>query len=168
MTAGLRRRPRRWGHWTLRARLVLVVGALAAVALVVANVAGLVLIRTYLLGRVDDQLRGMSRPFADEHPGGFSYAPRPGRLNRLGPEQVMYVYFPDGTLDPGRSLAADRTRPPVEPIAEVRTHAAAAQPYTIGAADGRADWRVIAIAVPAQSGGGYAVVGLSLSEVQQT
>jgi len=164
----LRWRPRRWSHWTLRARLVLVVGALAAVALVVANIAGLVLIRTYLLGRIDDQLRGMSRPFAEDHPAGFAYLPRNGRLNRLGPEQVMYVYFPDGTLDPARSLPADSTRPPVEPIAEVRTHATAAQPYTVEAADGGADWRVIAIAVPAQAGGGYAVVGLSLSEVQQT
>ena len=42
----MRLRPRRWGHWTLRSRLVLVVGALAAVALIIANVAGLVLIRT--------------------------------------------------------------------------------------------------------------------------
>ncbi|MCU7725049.1 HAMP domain-containing histidine kinase [Actinoplanes sp. KI2] len=148
----------------MRARLVLVVGALAAVALVVANTAGLVLIRTYLLGRIDDQLRGMIRPFADEHPG-LPYVPR-GRLGRLGPEQVMYVYDAAGLLDPARSLPADSTRPPVEPIAEVRAHAAAAQPYTIAAADGSADWRVIA--VPDHYGGGYAVVGLSLSEVQQT
>jgi two-component system OmpR family sensor kinase len=42
--ARLRWRPRRWGHWTLRSRLVLVVGALAAVALIMANVAGVVLI----------------------------------------------------------------------------------------------------------------------------
>ena len=168
MRSGLRWRPRRWSHWTLRARLVLVVGALAAVALVVANIAGLVLIRTYLLGRIDDQLRGMSRPFGEDRPAGFTYVPRNGRLNRLGPEQVMYVYFPNGTLDPDRSLPADSTRPPVEPIAEVRAHAAKVQPYTIEAADGRTDWRVIAIAAPATAGGGYAVVGLSLSEVQQT
>ena len=112
MKVGLRWRPRRWGHWTLRARLVLVVGALAAVALVVANIAGLVLIRTYLLGRIDDQLRGMSRPFADDRPGWFTSAPRTSRLNRLGPEQVMYVYLADGTLDPIHSSAADSTRPP--------------------------------------------------------
>jgi len=168
MTSRLRWRPRRWGHWSLRARLVLVVGALAAVALIVANIAGLVLIRTYLQGRIDDQLRGMSRPFADDRPSWFASAPHLGRLNRLGPEQVMYVYLADGTLDPLRSSTADGTRPPVEPIAEVRTHAAKTQPYTIEAADGRSDWRVIAIAGPASAGGGYAVVGQSLSEVRQT
>jgi len=80
----------------------------------------------------------------------------------------MYVYLADGTLDPLRSSTADGTRPPVEPIAEVRTHAAKTQPYTIEAADGRSDWRVIAIAGPASAGGGYAVVGQSLSEVRQT
>ncbi|WP_433293162.1 sensor histidine kinase [Actinoplanes sp. CA-030573] len=164
MKIRLRWRPRRWGHWTLRARLVLVVGALAAVALVVAGIAGLVLIRTYLLGRIDDQLRGMTRPFADR-PAGVTYMPR-GRFLRIGPDQVMYVYNPDGSLDPLRSSTTDASRPPVERLAEVGKRAAAGQPYTIGATDGSADWRVIAVADG--DAGGYAVIGLSLSEVQQT
>ncbi|MFD0522817.1 hypothetical protein [Paractinoplanes durhamensis] len=75
MTSRLRWRPRQWSHWTLRSRLVLVVAALAAVALLVANIAGLVLIRTYLLGRIDDQLSGMARPFAEDRPIGTNYFP---------------------------------------------------------------------------------------------
>ncbi|MFF5290556.1 sensor histidine kinase [Paractinoplanes globisporus] len=165
MNYRLRWRPRRWGHWSLRARLVLVVGALAAVGLIVANVAGLVLIRGYLLGRIDDQLRGMIRPFSEERPAGVTYVPR-GRFGRLGPEQVMYLYNPDGTLDLDRSSPSDATRPRVEPVADVRARAAAPKPYTVPAADGSADWRVIAVADP--SGTGVAVIGQSLSEVQQT
>ncbi|MFI5896737.1 ATP-binding protein [Actinoplanes sp. NPDC051513] len=165
MKSRLRWRPRRWGHWTLRARLVLVVGALSAVALIVANIAGLVLIRGYLLGRIDDQLRGMSRPFADDRPAGVTYIPR-GRFGHLGPEQVMYVYDATGTLDPSRSSPTDATRPPAEKFAEVEARVAAGQPYTIAAADGSTDWRVIA--VPVSVGGGAAVIGVSLSEVQQT
>ncbi len=166
MNSGLRWRPRRWGHWTLRARLVLVVGALAAVALIVANIAGLVLIRTYLLGRIDDQLRGMTRPFAGEPRPGFNSSFTQRRAVRLGPDQVVFVYRPDGTLDPLHGSVSGPGRPPVEPIEEVTAKATAQQPYTITAADGSADWRVIA--VPDAGTGGVAVIGLSLSEVQQT
>ncbi|WP_433361530.1 ATP-binding protein [Actinoplanes sp. CA-142083] len=143
---------------------MLVVGALSAVALIVANIAGLVLIRGYLLGRIDDQLRGMSRPFADR-PNVTPYIPR-NRLLHLGPDQVMYVYKTDGTLDPARSSSTDATRPAVEQFAEVKARADNGQPYTIAASDGSADWRVIAVPDPLT--GGVAVVGLSLSEVRQT
>ncbi|MET0424707.1 MAG: HAMP domain-containing sensor histidine kinase [Actinoplanes sp.] len=156
--------PRRWGHWTLRSRLVLVVGALAAVALIVANVTGVVLIRTYLVDRIDRQLQGMTRPFADAPPGGSGFAPR-NRFLRLGPDQVLYLYQPDGTVDATRSSTADQTRPAVESLAEVTARSAAGEPYTITARDGT-DWRLIA--VPAVENGGVGVIGLSLSEVQQT
>ena len=165
MITRLRWRPRRWGHWTLRSRLVLVVGALAAVALIVANVTGLVLIRGYLLGRIDDQLRGMTRPFAGEpRPNGTTF-PR-SRLLRLGPDQVFYIYGPGGVLDTTHSSTADGTRPPLQSWSDVTRRAAAREPYTIAAADGSADWRVIA--VPDTDTGGAAVFGLSLSEVTQT
>jgi two-component system OmpR family sensor kinase len=144
---------------------VLVVGALAAVALVVVDVAGLVLIRGYLIGRIDNQLRGMSRPFAEERPAGVTWVPR-GRFGRLGPEQVMYLYDARGALDTGRSSPAGASRPAAEPAAEVRARAAASRPYTVPAADGSADWRVIAVTDPAS--GVVAVVGQSLSEVRQT
>ena len=144
---------------------MLVVAALAAVALLIANVAGVLLIRTYLVGRIDDQLRGMSRPFAEERPAGVTWVPR-GRFGRLGPEQVMYLYNADGTLNTENSSPTDASRPAVEPVADVKARAATGQPYTIPAADGSADWRVIA--VKDSTLGVVAVVGQSLSEVQQT
>ncbi|AGZ42386.1 putative two-component system sensor kinase [Actinoplanes friuliensis DSM 7358] len=163
MTSRLRRRPRRWSHWTLRSRLVLVVGALAAVALIAANVAGLLLIRSYLRDRIDEQLTGMARPFAGtQRP---EPAPRP-RQFRLGADQVVYVYGPDGTLDPARSSAVDGTRPAAEAITDVRARAAQGKPYTVAAVDGSADWRLLA--VPAPNTGGVVVIGSSLMEVEQT
>jgi two-component system OmpR family sensor kinase len=152
---------------------VLVVGALAAVALLVANVAGVLLIRSYLLGRIDGQLRGMTRPFANE---GRTYNananPAPGFNNRnsrfrgLGPDQALYLYQADGTLDTARSSLPDSGGPVIEPMTTLTARAATAQPYTVAATDGAADWRVIA--VPVSATGGVAVVGFSLSEVRQT
>jgi two-component system OmpR family sensor kinase len=162
-------RPRRWGHWTLRSRLVLVVGALAAIALVVANAAGLLLIRSYLQDRIDEQLVGMSRPFANAQrvsmppPSGSTLRNRP---LRLGADQVVYVYTAAGTLEPDRSSTADATRPAVAPLTEVLAKAGAGRPYTVAASDGSADWRLLAVATPGT--GGAVVIGSSLVEVEQT
>ncbi|XVV09356.1 sensor histidine kinase [Actinoplanes sp. CA-131856] len=155
---------RRWGHWTLRSRLVLVVGALAAVALVLANVAGVLLIRSYLQQRIDDQLRGMTRPYASAPRPDAGFFPR-NRVLRLGPDQVVYVYNADGTLDASLSSSADANRPAVEAYSKVAEREAGV-PFTVPARDGSADWRLIAVA-NAETGG-VAVMGLSLSEVQQT
>ncbi|MET0417171.1 MAG: HAMP domain-containing sensor histidine kinase [Actinoplanes sp.] len=152
---------RRWGQWTLRSRLVLVVGALAAVALIIADITGLVLIRDYQQGRIDEQLRGMTRPFAAEwRPASVAPPPR-ARIARLGPDQVVYAYRADGTLDTQRSSTADPGRPAVPAFTEILTG-----PYTLAAADGSTDWRMIA--VPDADTGGMALIGLSLAEMQQT
>jgi two-component system OmpR family sensor kinase len=165
--------PRRWGHWTLRSRLVLVVGVLAAIALIAANVAGLVLIRSYLRDRIDEQLTAMTRPFVNsprpDLPQSGGFPPR-ARQSRLGADQVVYVYTAAGTLDTYRSSTVDAARPAVAPLAEVLAHAGKGGPYTVAAADGSADWRLLAVAVPPDSpGAGRAVVlGSSLVEVEQT
>jgi two-component system OmpR family sensor kinase len=161
---------RRWRHWTLRSRLVLVVGALAAIALIVANAAGLVLIRGYLQDRIDEQLVGMSRPFAGAQrlttpPPSTGYPPRARQL-RLGADQVVYVYTAAGTLLADRSSTADAERPAVAPMAQVLTRAGTGRPYTVAAADGSADWRLLAVATP--DSGGAVVIGTSLIEVEQT
>jgi two-component system, OmpR family, sensor kinase len=162
-------RPRQWSHWTLRSRLVLVVGLLAALGLIVADVAGLLLIRSYLSDRIDDQLAGMSRPFASERVDGpqpFPGGAARGRLLRLGADQVLYLYRPGGALDPNRSSAAESDRPPVAPFAQVMARAQAGGPYTVEAADASAHWRMLA--VPVGDTGAVAVIGASLVEVEQT
>jgi two-component system OmpR family sensor kinase len=145
-----------------------VVGLLAALGLIVADAAGLLLIRSYLSDRIDDQLRGMSRPFASglRADGSQPFPGGRGRLLRLGADQVVYVYLPGGLLDTSRSSAAEPSLPPVAPFAQVRARAGTGDPYTVQAADSSAHWRMFA--VPVGRTGEVAVLGASLVEVEQT
>ncbi|MCO8271346.1 HAMP domain-containing histidine kinase [Actinoplanes sp. TRM 88003] len=166
---------RRWTHWTLRSRLVLVVGVLTAVALLAANVAGLLLIRNYLGDRIDDQLLGMSRMLAKPPPeytvsradpsvrySRFIHPDDAGPLKKLGPDQVIYRCDADGVLLPEYSSSAGLGRPPIPVASEVSTDG----PYTVSASDGSAEWRMIAVANT--DGGGFTVAGVSLAEVDET
>jgi two-component system OmpR family sensor kinase len=154
-----------WRPRTLRSRLVLVVGALSALALIVANAVGLLLIRDYQQDRIDEQLLGISRPLTDLTPGPSSFAPRGGRFRGLGPDQIMYLFAADGTLDTSRSSPADAGRPAVPPPGVLAARAADRAPYTVPTAEG-ADWRVLAVVLA--DGRGYALIGSSLLEVEQT
>ncbi|KHD73322.1 histidine kinase [Actinoplanes utahensis] len=136
----------------------MVVAVLSGVALVVANVAGVLLITKYLENRIDDQLIGISRPLSESSPSGFG--PRPGRFRGLGPDQIMYVYHADGTLDTARSTPVDDTRPAADLPAS-----AAGRPYTVSSAAG-SDWRVLTVDIG--DTGERALVGYSLVEVEQT
>ncbi|MBM2623100.1 HAMP domain-containing histidine kinase [Actinoplanes sp. LDG1-06] len=185
-TRGVWTRPRRWRHWTLRARLVLVVGALAALALIIANAAGVVLIRSYLLDRIDDQLRVMVHPLSQMDPrddyanGRMPGVPNGGNGNgnvvyggggggvrgmkSLGPDQVTYWFFPNFVLIDPRS-AGTTERPTVPAVSRVAELPTLAEPHTVEASDG-SHWRLIA--VENKEIGGYAVGGVSLSELKQT
>lgn len=166
---------RRWSHWTLRSRLVLVVGVLTAVALLSANVAGLLLIRSYLEARIDDQLRGMSRMLANPPPdytvsptlpdARYSRYARPDDakpLKNLGPDQVIYRCDGNGVLIPEFSSSANLGRPPIPVTSALSTDG----PYTVSSSDGSTEWRMIAVANV--GGGGFTVAGVSLAEVDQT
>src|SRR5262249_5431049 len=84
---------RPWRQWTLRSRMVVVVAALAAVALIAANVAGALLLRSYLLDRIDSQLRvGTHAPRF----GGVSDVQ--GRRPGIGPDVLFYTYDSNGLL----------------------------------------------------------------------
>ncbi|MEU8242729.1 HAMP domain-containing sensor histidine kinase [Actinoplanes missouriensis] len=127
-----------------------------------ANAAGVLLIRSYLQDRIDEQLVGISRPMSEISPW-QGVAPRAGGRFRIGADQVTYLYRSDGTLDPARSSATSDDRPAVESLSRVAERVG--QPYTVSTAEG-ADWRMIAVAVG--DTGGYAVIGSSLIEVEQT
>ncbi|MDR6316749.1 sensor histidine kinase [Actinoplanes couchii] len=130
---------------------------MSGIALLVANIVGVLLIRKYLENRIDDQLIGISRPFSDMPPNGFG--PRPGRFRGLGPDQIMYFYAADGTLDATRSSPADESRPDIFDISDK------SDPYTVSSAAG-ADWRVLTVKIG--DTGERALVGYSLLEVDQT
>jgi two-component system OmpR family sensor kinase len=158
--------PRRWSHWTLRSRLVVVVVGLAAVALVVANVAGLVLLRSYLTDRVDQQLERAIRPLANGLTAEFSPGPpRSMRIPGGGPEQAALVFQADGTPLTGY-ISSDGISPPqLGNFADVTGRADDNQPYTVSAEDGNGTWRVLAANT---SNGGVAVMALSLRDVDAT
>ena len=74
--------------------MVVVVAALAAVALIAANVAGALLLRSYLLDRTDSQLRvGTHGP---RFGGGTDFGFR--RPMSIGPDVLSYVYNGNGQL----------------------------------------------------------------------
>jgi two-component system, OmpR family, sensor kinase len=153
-------------------RLVLVVAALTALALIVADTAGLLLIRSYLNERIDEQLTTMVRPFSGggPRPDGPQFNPAGAagrnRILRLGTDQVAYVYLPTGSLDTERSSTADPDRPSPPPFATVAAQARRAKPYTLAAADGNSDWRLLA--APVGRDGAVILIGTSLTAVEQT
>ncbi|MEU8259455.1 HAMP domain-containing sensor histidine kinase [Micromonospora sp. NPDC048999] len=188
-------RVRPWAHWTLRSRLVLVVGALTTLALIGANTAGFFLLRGYLLERIDDQLTAQARllrigprPGTSPRPGGStppaipqavasSTGPTPwaepepahdmpGRFARLGQDQMFLVYRADGTRDTERSSTPTATAPDPGTFAEVAGRAATGRPYTVPGGDGAARWRVLA--VPVGQDGAVVVLGVSLGEADRT
>jgi two-component system OmpR family sensor kinase len=145
-----------------------VVGALAATGLILANIAGLVLIRTYLSDRIDDQLKAMIRPLSQarvDGPGGSFNPARAGRF-RLGTDQVTYIYDADGSLDTARSSAVDPTRPAPTSYPAALVAAAHNRPYTVDASDKSAHWRMLAS--PIGTEGAVVVTGASLAEVENT
>ncbi|WP_231954016.1 sensor histidine kinase [Actinoplanes derwentensis] len=128
-------------------------------ALIVANIVGVLLIRKYLEDRIDDQLVGISRPLSDSSPGGGLGGPRPGRFRGLGPDQIMYFFTVDGALDTTRSSPTDETRPPAS------ASGTSGVPYTVSTVAG-SDWRVLTVDVG--DTGERALIGYSLVEVEQT
>jgi two-component system OmpR family sensor kinase len=158
---------RRWGHWTLRSRLVVVVAVLTALALLAANVAGLVLLRSYLTERVDEQLRRMIVPYTV---GPFRPDPRPPAelAQRLPPgggaAQALLLFQPDGTALPGLLSTEDVAPPRLGDYPDLRGRAGSA-PFTVPATAGDDRWRVL---VATTDGGGLVVLATSLREVDAT
>nr|WP_204036482.1 HAMP domain-containing sensor histidine kinase [Micromonospora qiuiae] len=152
----------RWRQWTLRSRLVVAVAALSAVALVVSNAAGIVLLRQYLTDQIDNELAGMrhvaARPFPPDQAGDSPF-PR-GRFDMY---RTILVFDSDGRRLP--SPSPDEISPPdVGALAALREKADDG-PFTVKSVDGEDHWRV---AVVTQPDGGVAVPAISLRQVEAT
>lgn len=153
-------RPRPWREWTLRSRMVLAIVALAAVGLVGANAAGILLLHSYLIKRVDQQLSGQTL-LNSRGP----WLPPPStegrRAPEFGPKSVMLRYAADGTILGGPPTGG--VQPELGTFAEIRAHAGHG-PYTVDGGEGA--WRVQVVVATERTG--YAAVGVSLAEVEQT
>ncbi len=150
-------RPRAWREWTLRTRMVLAIATLAAIGIVVTDVAGVVMLRDQLIQRIDDQLRNEAR-------GGIRAqiaraGTPPARRGPFGPETRFLAYYADGT--PFTQPAQDD--PKLGGFASLKAHADT-RPYTVNG------WRVLVTTLPQLSANAprYAVSAVSLTEIGGT
>ncbi len=147
--------------WTLRTRLVIAILALTAVALTLANVFGIMLLRENMVRRVDEQLTSLTK-MTTNRPLARPLRPAPhGDLGsvlerRFASVIRIYVLGPDG--DVVRTLP--RPDGPGPELGDVH-HGA---PYTVPGADG-ASWRVLA--TPGGNGTTW-MYAQSLAEVERT
>lgn len=154
----------RWRRWSLRARLGLAVACLAGLALVVANAAGLILLRSYLTDKVDDQLDRVSASFATKPdrplPSLPSGQPPSGRTPT---DMYRYVYDQAGTLvqQPVQDANAGLSPPKLPEYAQL-ARSAGTGPYTVESVDGDLGWRIIVVT---SREGELGVFGVALDEV---
>jgi two-component system, OmpR family, sensor kinase len=177
-------RLRRWRHWTLRSRLVLVIASLTAVALLLANLAGVWLLRSYMTGQLDDRITSrIDDPMAYQRicnvspdsgepfgSGGPDQPPQrgngwPGQF--AGPAQIYNVYSPDGAL-----LCTNRqTGDPEVAAADVVAQADRPKPTTVQLSDG-SSWRIAVqqskMLVTADGSRPLVLKGASLEDIDNT
>nr|BFE64173.1 HAMP domain-containing sensor histidine kinase [Dactylosporangium thailandense] len=150
---------RLWRHWTVRTRIVVSVVSIAAVALITANVIGVLFLNWYLMQRVDQQLAG---PFRGRPPSSATQNKRPEGQFSPGPEFQIYHFDADGRLD-------NTTETPlVDPklFGDLKARAENGQPFTV---DGPgAQWRVRVFPATWAGTPGYGAFAISLKDVAAT
>ncbi|MFI5915421.1 sensor histidine kinase [Dactylosporangium sp. NPDC051541] len=148
---------RPWRHWTVRTRIVVSVVSIAAVALIAANFIAVLLLKWYLMQRIDQQLmsspRGGRPPTNARKPEGFS----------PGPDFQVFHFTSGGQLD--TTSAAAETPPLVDPrlFGDIKQRAAEGQPFTVEGPT--AQWRV---RVTQSWNGDYGAFAVSLKDVAAT
>src|SRR6266511_1660421 len=148
-------------QWTVRSRIVAALALLAAVGLLAVDLAGMTLLHSYLVRRVDQQLeRNLSRArFLPPE----QIEPRPRFSTAFGPDFRVYRFDADGRLlDTGAS--GERPDPDLGSLAQLQQHADAGTPYTVEGSTSA--WRVQVVRLP--SGQGYFASAVSLRDVQDT
>jgi two-component system OmpR family sensor kinase len=150
--------------WTLRARLVVALLAVAAVGLAAVGGVSLLLLRQSLIDRIDDQLRTSIRPLlrAEQFPGGGRRAGPPG-----APGDFRVQFFsPDGVLldEIGRPTD-DRSGPGLGVFDSPAYLTSAGLPFDAPDVTGGSDWRSLAAV---RGNGTIVVVSISLGTVDAT
>ncbi|WP_432826927.1 ATP-binding protein [Dactylosporangium sp. CA-092794] len=158
-------RPRRWAHWTVRARLAVTMVIVCGCTLLAVNLIGAELLRGYLADRLDAQLDRISQApyWLTELPD----SPRESALiQRLGDVQGapinVVVYDRSGRWN--TLLTSPETAGPVASFASARAHAGLG-PYTVDGGADAAPWRVVAVTGP---DGEIVAVALSAAQVSAT
>lgn len=150
----------------LRTQLVAAVLLLAAVAVVVTSVLAAVVLRDYLLDRVDAQLRQSARQVDVEPRRDFRPGPGP-RGFRPPADYAARGYDDAGVLlwNTGVDATSGLPGPDLPTLDGDAVDDLDGQPVTVDATDGNGSWRILALA---QTGGGSVMVGLPLEDVAAT
>ena len=146
---------------SLRLRLVLGVTTLATAAVLVAQLIGFVVLRSWLLDRVDEQLTGFHPPspvFTDVLHGTL---PDPPPSGTLPSDFQLYFYDGSGHLMDTWLGGRDKAGPQL-PGAEQDLELRDGRPVTVPAVQGDGHWRVLLSPGP---NGMYAVVALPVDTV---
>jgi two-component system OmpR family sensor kinase len=154
-------RLRAWRQWTLRSRLVVAIAALVAVGLVVTDISGMLLLRRYLLERVDDQVSAAARRSSRIAIPTQLPEQEFRRIPQLGPSTVTLFYDNNGHAELGPSSATES--PNLGSFASLKGRADQG-PFTVDTPSGV--WRVEVATLADHAG--LAVVGVSLNEVDAT
>ena len=155
----------------LRVKLVVAMMTLVAVGLAVAGFAATTVLRSYLVDRVDDQLRtaqgAPDKPFGNDRGG----ADGPGDNRGRGPlPSEFYVQTSDASGTPmdvlSNPLHSDGTTPNIPRLTVTEVSERAGKPFTVGSVDeGDPEWRVL---IRTQPSGGSVAVATSLAEESST
>jgi two-component system OmpR family sensor kinase len=155
----------------LRIQLVATVLMLTALGLALAAFATTASLHSYLLGRVDEQLRA-----AANSPVGAGYfhdrsgAPDRGDGDRPPLPSQYYVaqYLPDGAEygAPQQASLQSQSPPKLPTLTTQRAEQLSAQPFTVSSVDGKATWRVISRV--RQDGTGSVAIATSLADTSRT
>ncbi|MFF1920371.1 sensor histidine kinase [Streptomyces sp. NPDC058221] len=156
--------PRRLRPRSLRTRLVLIATVLATAAVLACQATGLTLMRSWLIGQVDDRLTDFRPPppAYRDIANGTVPSHRPPAHETLPSDFRVYFYDADGRLLPD-SLGSGRGEPRLAGRITAR-RPVDGRPATVPALDGGGSWRVVADSGP---DGMRAVVALPLDTVQE-
>ncbi|WP_433212786.1 sensor histidine kinase [Dactylosporangium sp. CS-047395] len=149
---------RPWRHWTVRTRIVVSVVSIAAVALITANVIGVLFLNWYLMERVDQQLM---QPPRGRVPSSTTPSKRPEGQFSPGPDFQIYRF--DATGKPETTSEAPLVDPKL--FGDILARAADGQPFTVDGPD--AQWRVRVFPMW-NSATGYGAFAISLHDVAAT
>ncbi|HEY4421247.1 MAG TPA: histidine kinase dimerization/phospho-acceptor domain-containing protein, partial [Pseudonocardia sp.] len=146
--------------------MVVAIAALAGIALILANLAGLLLLHSYLLGRIDQQLRSTVPAYQHTPASGESDLPaaRPRFMQNLFPELRVYIFAPDGRLLRSGADAEGSSAPNLGPFTTLADRADGG-PFTVRDAHGGDAWRMV---TAHRSDGELVAVAVSLRQVDAT
>ncbi|HKT00685.1 MAG TPA: HAMP domain-containing sensor histidine kinase [Rugosimonospora sp.] len=155
-------RAHRWRQWTLRTRLVVAIAALAAIGLLVTDVAGLTLLHNQLIRQVDDRLGGVAGMARGFQPVFAHPRPSPVPAPVLGGEPfTVHLSYDAAGVRQSTDDYTGTDLPILGTLADLRRHAASSRPYTVDGTEG--PWRV---AVAARvDGSGYEVLAVPLGYI---